>query len=163
MKKINKSVKIASLIFLFVIGAFITRALINHSKAELLENDTEVERNTNLTYYLNVYYDGIDVDGVNSEDGVTAEVKSDHMYITDKIPEGLEFQGFVESEDGSIGAVKRSDDTMCLGKVIDDTGDTTGWNNDHTEFVYHGLHYTTSDNTVSFIRCCISWTSLYNI
>ena len=40
MKKINKSVKIASLIFLFVIGAFITRALINHSKAELLENDT---------------------------------------------------------------------------------------------------------------------------
>ncbi len=150
MKKINKSVKIASLIFLFVIGAFITRALINHSKAELLENDTEVERNTNLTYYLNVYYDGIDVDGVNSEDGVTAEVKSGHMYITDKIPEGLEFQGFVESEDGSIGAVKRSDDTMCLGKVIDDTGDTTGWNNDNTEFVYHGLHYTKSNNTVSF-------------
>ena len=74
MKKINKSVKIASLIFLLVIGAFITRALINHSKAELLENDTEVERNTNLTYYLNVYYDGIDVDGVNSEDGVTDEV-----------------------------------------------------------------------------------------
>ncbi len=148
--KTNKSVIIALSVFAIAIAALIIRATFGSSKADILDNDVEVERNSLLTYYLKVNYDGVDVNGVRSSDETTAEVKSGIMTISDKIPNGLEFQGFVETDNGSIGAVKRSDDTTCLGKVIDDTGDTVGWNQAHTEYVYHGLHYTTADRTVNF-------------
>ena len=148
--KTNKSVIIALSVFAIAIAALIIRATFGSSKADILDNDVEVERNSLLTYYLKVNYDGVDVNGVRSSDETTAEVKSGIMTISDKIPNGLEFQGFVETDNGSIGAVKRSDDTTCLGKVVDDTGDTVGWNQAHTEYVYHGLHYTAEDRTVNF-------------
>ena len=102
----------------------------------VLEDDVEVERNTDLTYYLDVKYDGIDVKGVESSDTVRADISSDTIYVEDKIPEGLTFKDFVQTSDGSIGAVSRDDDNVsCLGKVVDGVD---------------GLHYDSDTRTVSF-------------
>ena len=119
-----------------------------------LDNNVEVEENSTLTYYLEVSYDGVDKNGVRSNDTTISEVKSGELVVEDRIPDGLTFTGFVTTSDGSIGAVKRSDGTSCLGKVIDDTNEddsSTGeWNAGNTEFTYHGLHYTVSDRKVKF-------------
>ena len=77
------------------------------------------------------------------------------MYITDKLPDGLTFQGFVTTTDGTIVAVRRDDEnTSCLGKVVDDTNedgvDSGVWDDGHTEYTYHGLHYNESDRTITF-------------
>ena len=77
--------------------------------AVILDNDIEVEPDTELTYYIDVNCDGVDRYGVHSNDDITAEVKSDYIYVSDTIPDGLEFIGFVTSNDGSFGAVKRDD------------------------------------------------------
>ena len=87
--------------------------------------------------------DGIDATGVESSDVQIADVLGGRVNVTDKIPEGLTFQGFVTTSDGTIGAVSRADNSIqCPGKVIDDTNeetvDTGTWNNDHTEYYYHG-------------------------
>lgn len=87
--------------------------------AVLLDNDVQVEKNTTLTYYLDVSYDGIDVKGVESSDTATADIRSGSIYVEDKIPEGLTFDSFVQTEDGTIGAVKRSDSSTCSGYVVD--------------------------------------------
>ena len=119
-----------------------------------LDNNVEVEENTALTYYLEISYDGADKNGVHSNDTTVSEVSSGELFVEDKIPDGLIFTGFVTTDDGSIGAVKRSDETSCPGKVIDDTneaGVSSGvWNAGNTEYTYHGLHYTVSDRTVRF-------------
>jgi len=113
------------------------------TKSAILEDDVEVMPNTELIYYLDVTYDGVDKYGVESSDTTTSEIKSGYIYVEDKIPDGLTFNGFVETEDGSIGAVKISDGSTCLGKVVDDSTDeeTNG---------YHGLHYDEDTRTVSF-------------
>ena len=130
-------------------------AYLGFSYAAPLENDVEVAPNTDLTYYLNVYYDGVDRNGVKSNDSTVASINSGYMQVTDKIPDGLIFQGFVTTSDGTIGAVRRSNEnTSCLGKVVDDTNEasvTDGvWNNGNTEYTYHGLHYDAATRTVSF-------------
>lgn len=139
------------LIFLISLSLII---LIGRSFATPLENDVEVEPNTELTYYLNVSYDGIDSEGVISSDATIAEIKSGYLYVEDKIPDGLTFDSFITTSDGSIGAVRRSDGTICPGKVVDDTNETstsTGtWNATNTEFTYHGLHYDTTTRKVTF-------------
>ena len=60
------------------------------------------------------------------------QINSGTLFVEDKLPDGLEFTGFVTTDDGSIGAVKRSDGTLCTGKVIDDTNeartDSVWWN-----------------------------------
>lgn len=126
----------------------------NGSHSVILEDGTRVEPNTPLTYYLNISYDGIDKYGTVSSDTKMAEISSGHIEVTDRIPDGLIFDGFVTSSDGSIGAVSRGDKTECVGKVIDDTNEesvTEGqWNDDHTEYTYHGLHYNEATRTVSF-------------
>lgn len=128
--------------------------LIGRSFAAPLDNDVEVEPNTELTYYLNVSYDGVDREGVVSSDTTTAEIKSGYLYVEDKLPDGLTFDSFITTSDGSIGAVRRSDGTVCPGKVIDDTNEastTTGtWNAAKTEYTYHGLHYNTATRKVTF-------------
>ena len=155
MRKINKSVKIASLIFLFVLGAFVVRTLVNHSKADILENGTEVERNSNLTYYLDIKGDGVDKFGVHSSDTNISSIRSGEILVTDKLPDGLTFTGFVTTEDGTIGAVQRGNEQIsCPGKVIDDTNEESTssgtWNSSNTEYTYHGLHYNKNTHTVTF-------------
>ena len=101
----------------------------------LIENDSRVQENSELTYYIDVIYDGKDKDVVTSSDTATAKVNSDYIYVEDKIPEGLTFNRFITAEDGSIGAVKRSDGTSCPGYVVGDS---------------EGLLYDSTTNTVSF-------------
>ena len=137
-----------------VVGGFaVMMAVVGlvRSKAETIDDGIRVQEDSDLTYYLKVKYDGVDRQGVESNDNTTAEVRSDVIVVSDRIPNGLIFQNFVESPSGSFGAVERKDGTTaCAGRVIDDTGDVTGWNAGNTEFVYHGLHYDKATNTVNF-------------
>ena len=148
--KNNKNIKIAFLIMIIAAISLFVKMGINHSRAEIIASGTKVQPHSELTYYLNVKYDGVDKFGVKSSDNVSAEMISGNLVVTDKIPTGLEFQGFVETNDGSIGAITRDDGSVCSGRVIDDTGDTVGWNEQNTEFVYHGLHYNKETNEVTF-------------
>ena len=131
-------------------------ALVFRSFAEIItDNDVRVDVDSELTYYLNVKEDGVDAAGIESSDSQIAEVRGGRINVTDRIPDGLVFQGFVTTSDGTFGAVSRSDSSIqCLGKVIDDTNeatlDTGTWNNTHTEYYYHGLHYNDTTRTVSF-------------
>ena len=147
----NKMIIIPSIL---IAVAFVITYLYRSSYALPLENDVEVEEYSELTYYLNISYDGKDQYGVESSDTATSKVVGDTIYIKDKIPDGLLFLGFVTTEDGSIGAVKRSDNTYCPGKVIDDNFDGPVddgvWDSNHIEFNYHGLHYNENTRTVSF-------------
>ena len=139
MKKRWKLIGIVGLVVVLVITGF------QQSLSDPLEDNVEVEPESELTYYLNVKYDGVDKDGVESSDTVVASINSDTIYVEDKIPDGLTFNGFVGTEDGSIGAVRRDDETTsCLGAVVDDTDGTETLNS------YHGLHYDEATRTVSF-------------
>ena len=122
----------------------------------ITENDVELELNSDLTYYLTVQEDGIDVDGVESSDTQMANLTSGRISVTDRIPDGLVFQGFVTTSNGVIGASSRADSSVsCSGVVVDDTHeasvDAGTWNNNNTEFYYHGLHYDANTRTVSFM------------
>ena len=99
------------------------------------ENDVRVKENSELTYYLDVIYDGKDSNVITSSDTATAEVQSGIIHVKDKIPEGLTFKHFITSEDGTIGAVKRSDGSSCPGYVVGDAA---------------GLIYDDETRTVSF-------------
>ena len=138
---------------MLILGAILS-CIVFKSFAEIID-DVRVDVDSDLTYYLNVKEDGIDATGIESSDAQIADVLGGRVNVTDKIPEGLVFQGFVTTSDGTIGAVSRADSSIqCPGKVIDDTNeetvDTGTWNNDHTEYYYHGLHYNANTRTVSF-------------
>lgn len=117
---------------------------VSFSNVVELENDTRVEPNSDLIYYLNVNYDGVDRFGVESSDDVIADVNSGVIYVQDTIPDGLIFNGFVKTNDGSIGAINEKTNQACLGKVVDDTDGI------ETLESYHGLHYDEETRTVSF-------------
>ena len=119
------------------------------SQAEQIANGIRVNENSDLDYYLHIKYDGIDRTGTHSSDSTRVEVRSGVMTVTDRIPDGLTFQGFVETDNGIIAAHPVSGMGGCAGLVIDDTGDTTGWNAGGTEYVWHGLHYDKASETVS--------------
>ena len=148
----NKRIKYMAFVsILLLVGGLVF--LFGNSMAAPLENDVEVETDTELLYYLNVSYDGVDRQGVVSNSTTTSEVKGGNIYVTDKIPEGLTFKGFVTTGDNSIGAVQRGTTTYCAGYVIDDTmeSSSTGeWINNNTEFIYHGLHYNANTREVTF-------------
>ncbi|MBQ9684418.1 InlB B-repeat-containing protein, partial [Candidatus Saccharibacteria bacterium] len=151
-EKNNKLVRILVATFL---GVFVSVFAFN-SLAEVIEsNDARVDVDSELTYYLNVKEEGVDASGIESSDSQIADVRGGRINVTDKLPEGLIFQGFVTTSDGTIGAVSRADSSIqCPGKVVDDTNeealDTGTWNNTHTEYYYHGLHYNDTTRTVSF-------------
>ena len=143
---------------IFIIGCLslilLVGLIVHYTIADILENDVELETDSELIYYLNVKYDGIDVFGHASSDATLSEVNSSTIYVEDKLPEGLTFTGFVTTQNGSIGAVQRDNNEIsCLGVVIDDTneeGNSGQWINNNQEFIYHGLHYNASTRTVSF-------------
>ena len=146
--------KLLSLAFVAILG-IISIGIIGHATAETLDNDVQVEPDSELTYYLKVKYDGVDKEGTQSNDATMVKVNSGRIKVTDKIPDGLTFKSFVASDNGSIGAVSRSDSAIsCPGRVVDDTQeeatDTGVWNDGNTEYTYHGLHYDASNHTVSF-------------
>ncbi len=153
MKKILKNKNILFISLILVIGLVVTY-FVRKSFAVPLENDVRVEEYSELTYYLNISYDGVDQSGIESSDTLTSNVIGDTLYVTDKIPEGLKFLGFVTTEDGTIGSVKRSDNTYCPGHVVDDNRDGPAddgvWNDNQTEYNYHGLHYNENTRTVTF-------------
>lgn len=114
--KHNKKIVIGLFICLAsLLVFFLSLFLTSHS---VIESGSRVEENSELTYYLDILYDGKDKDVVMSSDSATAEVKSDVIYVEDRIPDGLIFKGFVQTSDGTIGAVKRSDNTACSGSVV---------------------------------------------
>ena len=132
------------MITLSLLCALLAFLIMRKSFAVVLDNDVEVAENSELTYYLNVSYDGVDKNGVSSTTTTVSDINSGYLYVEDKLPEGLTFSGFVTTEDGSIGAVKRGSADSCPGSVVDDTKeestDTGVWNDNHTEYTYHGLH-----------------------
>lgn len=154
IKKISKQTSSSYIVIALGLLCILLTVLVRETFATLLDNDVEVKENSQLTYYLNISYDGIDRNGVKSGDTIVSEIKSGYLYVEDKIPDGLTFDGFVTTSDGSIGAVKRSDGSICTGKVIDDTNeesvDAGVWNDEHTEYTYHGLHYNDETRTVTF-------------
>lgn len=109
--------------------------LLSRSFAVPLEDGARVAPNSDLTYYIDVIYDGKDATAVSSSDTVTANVNSDYIYVEDKLPDGLTFKNFVTTSDGTIGAVKRSDGSSCPGYVVGDSA---------------GLVYDDTTRTVSF-------------
>ena len=139
-----------------ILSAFSTFAMLR-SFANIIEgNDARVDTDAELTYYLKVKEDGVDAAGIESSDIQVASIYSGRISVTDKLPDGLIFQGFVTTSDGTIGAISRADSSIqCSGKVIDDTNEDTlntgTWNNAHTEYYYHGLHYDDATRTVSFM------------
>ena len=152
--KTKRKIKYTYAFFIVLLVLVVISLFVSNSFSELLENDVEVKKDTELTYYLTVSYDGVDKNGVQSNDTTVSLINSGVLFIEDKIPEGLTFKGFVTTADGSIGAVERGTTTACVGKVIDDTNEVTNdagvWNGTHTEFTYHGLHYDDTTRVVSF-------------
>ncbi len=130
-KRLNYIVAVA----LFIgVSSFIIM-LLTGSFAATLDDGARIAPNSDLTYYIDVIYDGTDAKAVTSSDSATADVHSDYIYVEDKIPDGLTFKEFVSTDDGTIGAVKRSDGTSCPGSVVGD---------------FAGLVYDESTRTVSF-------------
>ena len=87
--------------------------------ADNLENDVKVKEDSDLIYYLTVDYDGVDENANVSSDNATLNILSDYIEVTDKLPQGLAYKGIVETESGTIGAIKRSDRSLCSGYVVD--------------------------------------------
>ena len=129
----KKKLIIFTCILVIIISIFVI--ISSFSFASPLENGTKVQEDSELTYYIDVMYDGKDGSAVSSSDSATAQVYSDYIYVEDRIPEELIFEGFVETDDGTIGAVKRSDNSSCSGYVVDGIG---------------GLKYDEVTRTVSF-------------
>ena len=102
-----------------LIPILISVFFVSIASAVLLGNDVEVAEETELIYYLTITYDGVDKNGVESSNTQTSQIVSGYINVEDKLPEGLTFVGFQETEDGSIGAVSRSDGTPCSGYVVD--------------------------------------------
>lgn len=134
----------------FAMTIIILIAVIGGSLAAFLGNDVKVKANSEMIYYLTLSYDGVDINGLQSNDSTVSELKSGNLYVEDKLPEGLIFDRFLDTSDGTIGAVKRSDGSVCVGKVVDDTNDNGTWNSDNTEYTYHGLHYNANTGVVSY-------------
>lgn len=92
--------------------------MIGLTYAEPLKSGDKVQEDSELIYYLDVIYDGKDKNGVESSDKKTADIYSGIINVSDKLPAGLTYKGVVASAGGTIGAVKRSDNSPCSGYVV---------------------------------------------
>ena len=172
--------KIKIILFIILIGTItmlcLRKMLPHTTKANDSENGIEVSENSEIVYYITVSHQfDSDIKWTYTETSMFQDsdvIKSDYIFVEDQLPLGLEFKDFITTLDGSIGAYSPIKDgifnyrdaynnpiyeidSTCDGYVINDTNDTnvlTGtWNNDHTEYVYHGLHYNTNTRKVSFV------------
>lgn len=130
-KLLNRKIVLLIILIIFTLTVGISYGLGESN------NDTplKVEENSNLTYYLEIMYDGNDKNLVTSSNSTTAEIYSDTINIEDTLPNGLIFKNFVKSSNESIGSVKRSDGTPCSGYVVGG---------------YNGLKYDEQSRKVSF-------------
>lgn len=132
-KKNSKNILIG-LFCLIMVGLLVYKIYPSYSVP--LDNDVRIDEESDLTYYLNISYDGKDEYVTSSSNTAKAEVFSDYIYIEDKLPDGLVFKGFTSTADGTIGAVERNDPTKaCSGYVVDGS---------------NGLTYDEATRTVSF-------------
>lgn len=146
LKEINKKYIKMTIVFAFAIIILLITLFIKNSLSELLENNTEINTSEELTYYLNVKYDGVDVSGNISTDSLTANIKSDVIEVEDKLPYGLTFKDFIIPNN----AVLRSDlQTPCTGSIVGNTN-SSSWDNNHKIYTSHGITYNKNTNTVSF-------------
>ncbi len=149
MKKIKFNRKyIIILIILLVIIVSLFLTFTKTTEIVELENGTQVELNSELIYYLNVSYDGVDRESYDSriqKDGVSSKLFSGDIYVEDRIPDGLVFQNFITVEDGTVGAVNKVTGKACSGSVVNesDLGEYYTVN-------INGLHYSKTTHTVSF-------------
>ena len=125
-EKNNKLIRILVATFL---GVFVSVFAFNSLAEIITDNDVRLDVDSELTYYLNVKEDGVDASGIESSDSQIADVRGGRVTVTDKLPEGLIFQGFVTTSDGTFGAVSRADNSV---------------------YYYHGLHYNDATRMVSF-------------
>lgn len=117
---VKKKLKISIITICIIFTIFIGVIIMKSSYATTLESGVRVKENSDLTYYIDVIYDGKDGNLVMSSDTATSEVRSGYIYVEDKIPDGLIFKEFVQSEDETIGAVQRGDPSKtCTGYVVD--------------------------------------------
>lgn len=100
-----------------------------------------VDENSELIYYIDVFYEGKD------KNGTTSDVYSDYIYVEDKLPEGLTFTGFVSTSDNTFGAVQTDDPSQACsaGYVV---GCPDGYTEDGSGTTC--LKYDLSTRTVSF-------------
>ena len=109
----QKQQRVVKLFVALFLGVFASVFAFNSLAEIFSNNDVELGLNTTLTYYLTVQEDGVDVDGVESSDTQMANVSSGRINVTDRIPDGLVFKGFVTTADGKIGAVSRADGSVA--------------------------------------------------
>ena len=151
MKKLNNKKLIIIIFFAIVITSVI---LLSRSYAAPISESVEIDEGSNLVFNISVDYTGKDQDGTTSTNIQTSLVKSGIIDVSDTIPYGFNFDGFVTNSTGVISATKKSDNQPCSGRVLDDTNeespDTGQWNSGNTEYTYHGLHYTKNNRTVTF-------------
>lgn len=153
-KKIKLSISLVVLLMVFC-GIIYS----GETRADVEQNDTSISQNASLTYFLKVTNSKvgylITTSNGSSYYNYYENVNAGYIYVEDKLADGLEFIGFNTTNDGTIGGRKvSSPNAVCSGNVVDDTHEiskTQGkWNNDHTEYTYHGLHYNANTRTVSF-------------
>lgn len=119
----------------------------------------KIRENKPIFYNITVTYDGKDSIGKQSSGGNLLNLKSDIIYVKDKLPEGLVFQGFVANS-GVIEAVKQGGDEPCCGYVVDDLKKqdseyetnikNISGKNVYEGNEYKGLSYNNVTNTVEF-------------
>ena len=61
-----KQIKAMWVVFALALLCVLLTQLIGNSFSNLLDNDVEVKENSELIYYLNVSYDGVDKNGTQS-------------------------------------------------------------------------------------------------
>ncbi len=131
MQDKNKKLLISFVLLLFIgsLIFFTTKTL------SFLANDTKVEENSELIYYIDVTYDGIDANSVVSNENQTAHIYSNDIHVYDKLPEGLEFVRFIRPANDYFQAESYNSGYSCDGYVING---------------YNGLTYDANTRTVSF-------------
>ena len=142
-KFFRKAAALAVLLCFSALGIFLA-----YANAIKINDGDQVDENTELTYYITVTADGIDSAKISSETGQVANINTGTLSVKDQLPQYLSFIGFETPEDGSFGAVSQNDHSIaCDGTVIDDTH---GEGTEGTDTYYHGLHYNTSNRTLTY-------------
>ena len=124
--------------------------------ADNTDTGIEVSENTEIMYFLTVK-NGVDtsVSKVNIDSFVSSFPTSGYIKVEDQLPLGLEFLGFSATDNGTFQAYDSDNNNICSGNIVDDTNenkyDEGTWNNNHTEYYYHGLHYNTLTRKVSYM------------
>ena len=87
----KRKAKHLSKIVLVICLMVLTFLVEKNAMADTFSNDDEIQPEKGVAYYLEVSYDGVDKNGVESSDSSLADVRSGYIYVEDKIPDGLEF------------------------------------------------------------------------